>query len=107
TSTMTVIVSGGSGTISYQWQSSSDGSSGWANATGTGSTTATYTPPKTIPGTTYYRVIVHATENGCEDLISAVVSVTVSGDIQITGLSNGGFIFDGGTWNLSVSARGA
>jgi hypothetical protein len=45
TNTMTVVVSGGSGTISYQWQSSADGSTGWANALGTGSTTATYTPP--------------------------------------------------------------
>jgi hypothetical protein len=55
TNTMTVVVSGGSGTISYQWQSSSDGSTGWANATGTGSTTATYTPPSSVAGTTYYR----------------------------------------------------
>jgi hypothetical protein len=31
-------VSGGSGTISYQWQSSADGTTGWANALGTGST---------------------------------------------------------------------
>ena len=41
---MTVVVSGGSGAITYQWQSSTDGSTGWADATGTGATTATYTP---------------------------------------------------------------
>jgi hypothetical protein len=35
TNTMTVVVSGGSGTITYQWQSSSNGSNGWANALGT------------------------------------------------------------------------
>jgi hypothetical protein len=37
---MTVVVSGGSGTISYQWQSSQDGFNGWAMQSGTGSTTA-------------------------------------------------------------------
>jgi hypothetical protein len=34
TAQMTVVVSGGSGTISYQWQSSPDGSNPWVNATG-------------------------------------------------------------------------
>ena len=61
TNTMTVAVTGGSGTISYQWQSSPDGTSSWANATGAGSTTTTYTPPSTVAGTTYYRVLINAT----------------------------------------------
>jgi hypothetical protein len=56
-------VSGGSGTISYQWQSSLDGTSGWANALGTGSTTATFTPSSTVAGTTYYRVLINAANN--------------------------------------------
>jgi hypothetical protein len=34
TNTMTVVVTGGSGTITYQWQQSADGSTGWANSTG-------------------------------------------------------------------------
>jgi hypothetical protein len=67
---MTVVVSGGSGTISYQWQSSSDGSTGWANALGTGSTTATFTPPSTVAGTTYYRVLINAANNGCDQAVS-------------------------------------
>ena len=33
---MTVAISGGSGLISYQWQSSTDGNDPWANAVGTG-----------------------------------------------------------------------
>ena len=57
---MTVVVSGGSGAISYQWQSSADGINGWANATGTGATTATYTPSSASAGTTYYRVLINA-----------------------------------------------
>jgi hypothetical protein len=43
TDQMSVTVSGGSGTITYQWQASANGSSGWSNATGTGATTATFT----------------------------------------------------------------
>jgi hypothetical protein len=31
---MTVTVTGGSGAITYQWQQSADGSTGWANSTG-------------------------------------------------------------------------
>ena len=76
---MTVVISGGSGTISYQWQSSSDGSTGWANALGTGSTTATFTPPSTVAGTTYYRVLVTDLANGCSDPVSNALSVTVDG----------------------------
>ena len=44
TNTMTVTVTGGTGTITYQWQSSPDGLNNWANATGTGSTASTFTP---------------------------------------------------------------
>jgi hypothetical protein len=38
--TISVTVSGGSGTITYQWQQSADGLGGWSNSTGTGATTA-------------------------------------------------------------------
>ena len=31
---MTVAISGGSGLVSYQWQSSTDGNAPWANAAG-------------------------------------------------------------------------
>ncbi len=67
---MTVAVTGGSGTITYQWQQSADGSTGWSNATGTGATTATYTPSSAVPGTTYYRVLVNAANNGCDQAVS-------------------------------------
>jgi hypothetical protein len=55
TNTMTVVVTGGSGAITYQWQQSADGSTGWTNSVGAGATTATYTPSSAVPGTTYYR----------------------------------------------------
>jgi hypothetical protein len=67
---MTVTVTGGSGAVTYQWQQSADGSTGWANSTGTGATTATYTPSSATPGTTYYRVLVNAANNGCDQAVS-------------------------------------
>jgi hypothetical protein len=55
---MNVVITGGPGAVNYQWQVSPDGSTGWANATGTGSTAATFTPPSTTPGTKWYRVLI-------------------------------------------------
>jgi hypothetical protein len=84
TNTMTVVVSGGSGTISYQWQSSSNGSNGWANALGTGSTTATFTPPSTVAGTTYYRVLINAANNGCDQAVSNNAVAVITPDLLVT-----------------------
>ena len=83
TGNLTVVVSGGSGTITYQWQSSPNGSTGWANATGPGSTTATYTPPSTTTGTTYYRVLINASNSGCGQAVSNNATVIISDDIII------------------------
>ncbi|HJW29827.1 MAG TPA: hypothetical protein VJ508_11380, partial [Saprospiraceae bacterium] len=83
TGTISVTVTGGSGTITYQWQSSPNGSSGWANATGTGATTNTYTPSSTVPGTTYYRVLVNASNSGCGQIESNVVAVEIDPDATI------------------------
>ncbi len=63
--------SGGSGTFTYQWQSSID------NVTFTdigGATGATYQPPA-LTVTTYYRVM--ATNNPCGSIYSNVVTITV------------------------------
>lgn len=57
--TLSVSASSASGTISYQWQQSGNGSS-WSNA-GTGSS---LTPSTSSVGTTYYRCIVRNTLNG-------------------------------------------
>jgi hypothetical protein len=56
TATMNVVITGGPGTVTYQWQVSPDGSTGWLNATGTGNTSATFTPrvpPQEQNGTGY------------------------------------------------------
>src|SRR5688500_17257930 len=52
-------------------------------------------------------VFVYATEPGCEDVYSSVVTVKVYSDILITNLSPSGSICESGTWNLNVTATGA
>ena len=86
---MTVNITGGSGTITYQWQSSTDGIGGWANAAGTGSTTNTFTPPSATPGTTYYRVLINAVNTGCDQAESNVVSVLIVNDPVVTDDADG------------------
>jgi hypothetical protein len=106
TNTMTVVVSGGSGTISYQWQSSSDGSTGWANATGTGSTTATYTPPSSVAGTTYYRVLINAANNGCDQVVSNNAVAVITPDLLVTTQPTNVNECIGGTNTMSVVVSG-
>jgi hypothetical protein len=63
TNTMTVAVTGGSGTITYQWQSAPAAGGPWANATGTGATSTTYTPESTVAGTTPLQVLINASNS--------------------------------------------
>jgi hypothetical protein len=68
---------GGSGTLSYQWQQSVDGNT-WANVTGgSGATSLSYTTP-TLTATTKYRL--RTTTGGtaaCETVYSDTATVTV------------------------------
>lgn len=49
--------------LEYQWQQSTNGSTGWDTAVGgSGATTASYTPPNNLAGTLYYRCVI---TNGC------------------------------------------
>src|SRR6185436_6984032 len=106
TNTMTVVVSGGSGIISYQWQASADGSTGWANALGTGSTTSTYTPPSTIAGTTFYRVLINASNNGCDQAVSNNAIAIISPDLLVTTQPSNVNECVGGTNTMTVVVSG-
>src|SRR4029079_4899901 len=106
TNTMSVVVSGGSGTISYQWQSSADGSTGWANATGGGATTSTYTPSSAVAGTTYYRVLVNEANNGCDQAVSNNAVAVISADLVVTSQPSNVNECIGGTNTMSVVVSG-
>jgi hypothetical protein len=106
TNTMTVSVSGGSGAITYQWQQSADGSSGWANSIGTGATTTTYMPISTNAGTTYYRVLVNAANNGCDQAVSDIAVAVINPDLQVINQPNDVSECVGGTNTMIVSISG-
>ena len=105
TNTVSVTVTGGSGTISYQWQTSPDNST-WTTATGTGATTATYTPASTTAGTTYYRVIISPQDNGCNPVTSSSAKVIVSPQITISSQPQAVNECTGGTNTVSVTVTG-
>src|SRR6185436_16257953 len=106
TNTMAVVVTGGSGTISYQWQSSADGSTGWTNATGLGSTTSTYTPSSAVAGTTYYRVLVNASNNGCDQAVSNNAVAVIAPDLVVTTQPSNINECIGGTNTMTVAVSG-
>jgi hypothetical protein len=71
---LSVIASGGVNTLTYQWESSTNGST-WADVSG--ETNSTYTPPSATPGVNYYRVRISNAGNGCQTVTSASATVTV------------------------------
>ncbi len=86
-----------SGSPTYQWQYSANGSSGWANVTdatptnvtyanGTTSTLTVNTNAATAAGTLYYRV--NATENGCTGTsTTATLTLSVPDFVSISALN--------------------
>ena len=77
------ITASGSGTLSYQWQSGTDGKT-FLNISG--ATTASLTPAVNKAGTTYYRCVVH-NDHGQAVSAVAVISVTgLRGDIVADGV---------------------
>ncbi|MBK0370514.1 gliding motility-associated C-terminal domain-containing protein [Flavobacterium agrisoli] len=109
---MNVVVSlnGGSGSLSYQWQSSTD-QTNWVNETNSTSTTTSFTSdvltPSTLPTTYYYRVVVtvdYGGGNTCE-IISNTVEGIVAPDLNFTTQPQGGTVCNGGEFTLSVEAN--
>ncbi|SOE23053.1 CUB domain-containing protein [Spirosomataceae bacterium TFI 002] len=72
--TLDADTTNGTGTVTYQWQESTNNSS-FTNISG--ATNETYTPSTATLGTRYYRVIATATGAGCGSVTSGSVSVEV------------------------------
>ena len=102
TNTLSVTISGGTSTITYQWQSSTDGSTWVTIPTATAST---YTPASTVAGTTYYHVIISASGNGCGPTTSttATVQVLAKPTITITAPSSAVCVGGGITFNATTT----
>src|SRR4029079_14215411 len=80
TSTITATTTNCSGSFAYQSQTSPNGST-WSN---TGTNSSTYIVNGTVAGTFYYRVIVNDLSNGCNDPVSAAITVIVQSSPTVT-----------------------
>jgi hypothetical protein len=102
TTLLTSSVSGGTGTTTYQWQSSSNGTI-WANISG--ATNSTYTTSALI-SSTYYRVSITQTGQGCTSNASASSLITVVPDPGITVTGGGIGVCNGNTVTLNSVLTG-
>jgi hypothetical protein len=104
THTMTVAASGGTGTLTYQWQQWNGAS--WISAIGgSGSITTQYTTPA-LTASTDYRVTVSQSGTGCDPIISSTATVVVIPDPIITTQITGSVICEGGFHSMVVVASG-
>jgi hypothetical protein len=113
TTTLTLSGASAGGGITYQWQSSPNGSS-WSNITG--ATNLTYNTPASLTASTYYRTVVTCPSSGLSanssSLLETVNSVAFG---PITGLNSTLLIVDsldtiattpaGGLWQSSNTSR--
>ncbi|MEP5602337.1 MAG: PKD-like domain-containing protein, partial [Algibacter sp.] len=84
TAPLSVVHSGGTGTISYQWYVNTTNSN-TGGALISGATNINYTPPTfTSSGDFYYYVIISLNGSGCSDITSDVAEVIVVNDPIIT-----------------------
>src|SRR5205085_6238003 len=93
-------ITGGSGSFVYQWQTSPNGSTGWANVA-SGGTGPTYTVPTGVTGTFYYRIILIDTANGCDDPAPVGVSIQVQPQPAISIVANNSNLCIGGSSTLT------
>ncbi len=101
--TLSVMATGGTPSLNYQWQSSPSGLAGsWTNV----GTNAPNFNTGVLTATTYYQVIVSATGNNCGTATSVPVAVTVEPDPAITANPVAATICSGGSQALSVIASG-
>jgi len=86
----------GSGTITYRWESSTNGGSTWTTVTG--ATAATYDVPAGLTTTTQYRRITISTQNSvaCESGATSTVTVTVQGSATAGAIGSDQTICNGG-----------
>ncbi len=99
--TILSTVNGASGTINYQWQSSPNGTTSWTDVTG--ATSATYTTPILL-ATSYYRLIISTSGEGCsESITNTAIVIVEQASIAITATAEPEVICLGGSATLTVN----
>ena len=101
-STLTATVSNGTGTTSYQWQSSTDNIS-FSNI---GSATGSIYTATNLTTTTYFRVNITQTGSGCNNVTSSTIKTTVVTDPIVTASVPESTICVGGGVVLTASYTG-
>ncbi|MFC5409366.1 CshA/CshB family fibrillar adhesin-related protein [Larkinella bovis] len=102
--TLETSISGGAGTMGYQWALGASASGPFTTIPGASSSTLA-TDDNLPAGTYYYRVTVTPTGSGCSSA-TAVSSVTVNARPSVAVLSGGGVICPDGTASLQVAVTG-
>jgi gliding motility-associated-like protein len=77
TPVLSVAYSNGAGVANYQWYSNTTGSTSGGVAI-PGATSATFGPPVSSTGITFYYAIITLSSGGCSDIISDVAQITVN-----------------------------
>jgi hypothetical protein len=104
TALLNADVTGGSTSLSIQWQSSATLMGTYSDIIG--ATSAIYSAPTLATGTVYYRIRVIESNNGCATPNSDTVSVTVVPDALISASVNNAQICVDGTALLTASLTG-
>ena len=119
-----LAITGGSGSTTYQWQSSSTTGTGFTNISG--ATNSSYQAPTDVAGTTYYRRLITQSQGGAncdatstefEVIVAAINAGSISGAATVCYNGDGGTIgstLDASlgtdvisyTWQKSINAGG-
>ena len=105
---LSVVAKDGSGTFTYQWQSSPDQSS-WVNITG--ETNSTYNhPPSTTAGVTYYQCLINTpnatNDNACKQATSGIAKVTIFSKPVLTTMAKVTAVCTDGQVELNATKTG-
>jgi hypothetical protein len=105
TAILTATLTGGAGTLTYQWEESNNGSSGWSNASGgSGATTLVYTTP-VLTANKYYRLTINQSPINCPST-SANALITVVADPTISVTTTAAIVCNNGNVVLTATPNG-
>ncbi|WP_255076195.1 PKD-like domain-containing protein, partial [Lacihabitans sp. CCS-44] len=103
--TLSASVSNGAGSITYQWQQSANGTSGWTDISG--QTGSTFAPPYNAAGTFYFRVIATMSAAGCSYAVSPSYTFLVVNPATVTVTPANTSLCIGATQILTTNVTGA
>ncbi len=106
--TISVVASGGTPSLTYQWYSNGSTNSNSGGSSIGSATSSSYTIPSTSSGTVYYYVVVSASGSGCTSVTSSAVAGTINADPSIFSQPSSSTICYnvGSTYTPSVTVTG-